>query len=853
MISPQRKKGFRSRSQTRKDDGESPTIKPRGRGRSFSISSRSSARSRSTSTTRTGSTVHPPSPKRRGKASVKKSQGAARRPSADLVVLNDNNSTTTNSTQPGKKGRNTIRRTFSFTSIASSTGGTSKSSPPASTATSKEKDISYVPPKFTPSNEGVVADKEVDFFANPTVLSRLIQNQKFSAAISRLEKQGPGEASVWVCTKRKLPPTLHHAETKKTNEAINVSSRSLVSTSKGSAASNNKKSTMGKKTVKSGKAGAASASDDATTNSDTPFTFRQLPIHMACGSLFRVEDQALRQDLEQLIARLVIAYPEGCSRLDHQGRYPLHECIWYNAAPPIVSALLMAAPEIARLGDSQGVTPTILNEHRKCSNPMHKKMVRGMLKKSPEFWKAARKEAEFRMKHRDIPATDATITSTSVLASSVVEDETIASKDKSHQNDQRHQQHQRKQLLNEVHQQQPEPQQQQAPAKPLEWAQLEKRAIALEQKLAESYEHIYVLNQQLNELKGAKNALQVKLDKFANSDLGKRVVKLENEKDELQFHLARSQALLAKHGISLEEANVAEGMPPLPPLHISFAASNAPTEDTAATTSDEENNENAFADEQYDDKARLELEKKRLAMLNQQLDILNQDQAAYEERAQYFCEIVPDDATAKSEITTDDFTAMTPASRFHPTRPEPDANASLIGGVAMTKSIPKMSAVMEDRVSSTEPLPTISHQQPMGRGTSNVGNTRTGRSGGSTTGGGASMTGSNRGRRASLSTSDHNFELDSVLEGAMELNGGQGLSPDMVALWKSTTGTITPGGKLASVMNDTSNHSLGEKEYEQQMMMAKLRSRPGADLSPLASPPHQRVFLTSQQREQVQL
>lgn len=51
--------------------------------------------------------------------------------------------------------------------------------------------------------------------------------------------------------------------------------------------------------------------------------------------------------------------------------------------------------------------------------------------------------------------------------------------------------------------------------------QLEERTIALEQKLAESYEHIYALNQQLTEVKGAKAALQAKVDKFTNSDLGK--------------------------------------------------------------------------------------------------------------------------------------------------------------------------------------------------------------------------------------------------------------------------------------------------------------------------------------------
>ena len=226
------------------------------------------------------------------------------------------------------------------------------------------------PPSFTPTNSREFKkEKEVDFFTSPTLLSRLIQNQKFASAIARLEKQGPQESSVWVCTKRKLPAALQYADVK------------CVSGSSSQSASSAKSRSSGKKT------------NEKETGQ---YTFRQLPIHMACGGLFRVDDPALRTDLEQLIARLVIAYPEGCARRDHQGRYPLHECIWYNAAPPIISALLMAAPEIARIPDMQGVTPSVLNEHRQCPNPNHKTMVRGMLKKSPEFWRTARQEAEFR-------------------------------------------------------------------------------------------------------------------------------------------------------------------------------------------------------------------------------------------------------------------------------------------------------------------------------------------------------------------------------------------------------------------------------------------------------------------------
>ncbi|KAL7576402.1 hypothetical protein ACA910_018207 [Epithemia clementina (nom. ined.)] len=1057
MISRQQrvKRGFRSRSETRKDEKDieandyttsttanTTTAATKTRGRSFSLSSRTSIRSRSTSTTRdtnkatttaaaTTTTIGPTVSPQRTKKKLLHSLSSPRK---SLSSSSSSSTTTSLSNNDvlvvlSPTGRIPLKRTFS-TSTTSSTGGTSTKSSVAND--SRDKDIAFVPPasRFlgrNNNNNNTSPDQEVDFFTNPTVLSRLIHNQKFGAAISRLEKQGPAEACIWVCTKRKLPPAAlqsfapqaqqqspecsdHKRGPNGTagNGNCNTSSRSLVSYTSTKASITSKKGTSSSPSSPTRKSGSKTktnhtgdsstennnssnnaTANNNTTNNESQFTFRQLPIHMACGSLFRVQDPTLRQDLEQLIARLVIAYPDGCARRDHQGRYPLHECIWYNAAPPIVSALLMAAPEIARLGDLQGVTPLVLNEHRNCPNPVHKKMVRGMLKKSPEFWRAARKEAELRMKHRDIPASDATITSTSVLASSVVEEETIASssgekkKQQQQQQQQLRQQQQKQkhdQLLNEVRQLDqpvlvpPPPEQ---PDKPLEWTQLEKRAVALEQKLSESYEHIYMLNQQINELKGAKNALQHKVDKFANTDLGQRVVTLENEKDELQFHLARSQALLAKHGISLENENIAEGMPPLPPLHISFESRASSTEDTAAiTTSDDGNNgeivhhdpqelyQQAEDEENKDAKAKLAmlLHQKKLA-----LNLLGPDHAQHQERVQYFRKVggggggVPqqqpscvanngeidishddddDGMTAKSEITTDDFTAMTPASRFYPKRPEPDGsvNNGTPAAAATTtarsisntssnspKKTSKMAAVMEDRVSSgleDPPSPTHRHRNheqqrhPSSKGSdgNNKGSRRRRSAGGSSVssrggGGGKNKTSSNI---SIPSNSDHTFELDSVIAGAMELNGGHGLSPDMVKLWKATSvssekvsttssssfgkqhhhrhhpnnNSIGGGGGGGGGDNYTGNHEVQEQEemptprhdhqpqqyqqYQQQhqqqwtaapatissgdsiqyteeeerMMLAMVRSRPGADDSSLVSP-HQRLFVGS--------
>eukprot|EP00522_Entomoneis_paludosa_P008852 CAMPEP_0172448268 /NCGR_PEP_ID=MMETSP1065-20121228/7314_1 /TAXON_ID=265537 /ORGANISM="Amphiprora paludosa, Strain CCMP125" /LENGTH=805 /DNA_ID=CAMNT_0013199711 /DNA_START=38 /DNA_END=2455 /DNA_ORIENTATION=+ len=755
-------------------------------------------------------------------ASTGKSSSSTRKAPAGLVVLN------------AEKGKlSEIRRSSSASAKSSSSSGSSSKqrnvATPTSTPSRKTTATYTPPPNFTAttSNSKEVAsdDKEVDFFANPTILSRLIQNHKFAAAISRLEKQGPNEAAIWVCTKRKLPAALQFAEAKNVSAATR-------SQSSGSSSG-------------SGKGKAAGSSDNGSN-----YTFRQLPIHMACGSLFRVEDQALRRDLEQLIARLVIAYPEGCSRRDHQGRFPLHECIWYSAAPPIISALLMAAPDIAKIADMQGVTPSVLNEHRKCPIPAHKKMVRGMLKKSPEFWHTARKEAELRMKHRDIPASDATITSTSVLASSETDEETILSNERKQKRSSPPTQTARQQLQQQPrslpkHQQAPPTTRVQAPPpipqqihqqqqneesviKPMAWAQLEKRALALEQKLAESYEHIYVLNQQLNELKGAKTALQSKVDRFQNTDLGKRVVELEHQKDELQFHLARSQAVLAKHGISLEEENFAEDMPPLPPLQISYS-----TEETAETTSDEDEiieeiieddeeiieeiiEEEAEEEERYEGSAKqLSQEQQKLALLKEQLETLTNDHLDYQDRVQTNYEQLPppqnlaysgdvifdndEDQSTRSELTMD-FTTITPAARFRPERPEPDGNNSLIGGP------PRMSQVVEESDIGSERSPSVMEDDEVGPLPVMDHDNRT-------------FNGQN-----SLLGDQSAFELDSIIAGAMQLNDGQGLSPELIAMWRATS-----VGSTGASMNE-----LAERYMEECSAMESYAETPPASRRPAA-------------------
>mmetsp|Transcript_18047 Transcript_18047/g.49147 ORF Transcript_18047/g.49147 Transcript_18047/m.49147 type:complete len:876 (+) Transcript_18047:227-2854(+) len=779
-----------------------------------SASSSSSSSNRSSSTKRSSGLVvlektkstRSSSSKRQGSTTSAKSNSSSQSGGSSSPVKNSNSPKISQQVKSTPKISNKVKKNNPATTNVYIPPNFATTTKLATTATRN------IPTTTTPNNsqEFVSMDKEVDFFNNPTILSRLVQNQKFAAAISRLEKQGPSEASVWVCTKRKLPAALQFADS------------SVRNRTNGSSAQQQQQPPQ--------KQLSRSLSSSSSFDNGDNYTFRQLPLHMACGSLFRVEDPTLRRDLEQLIARLVIAYPEGCSRRDHQGRFPLHECIWYNAAPPIISALLMAAPDIARVADMQGVTPDVLNEHRQCPNPSHKKMVRGMLKKSPDFWRTARKEAEFRMKHRDIPSSDATITSTSVLASSVTDEETILSNEKLKKMKQTRQplQHQSRSLQLPPQQQsralptieQALPKRQQAPPttevqappprpqqvyqhnqnpdsviKPMAWAQLEKRALALEQKLGESYEHIYVLNQQLNELKGAKTSLQTKVDKFSNTDLGKRVVQLEHEKDELQFHLARSQALLAKHGISLEEVNVAEGMPPLPPLQISFS-----TEETAENTSNEEEEvveeivEEECA-EDYNDLGEEEIieeiieyeedeyagsaehlnhEQQRLAQLKEQLQTLTNSHMDYQDRLEanlvtkqdppnlaFNGDLVfstDDEHSTKSELTMDMMTIMTPASRLKAERPEPEGDASLVGTPKRMSSLAEEPDNASENEDVVGPLPSL----PAGTDT-------------------ATLTG------GSLLGDHSTFELDSIIAEAMALNDGQGLSPELIEMWKATS------------------------------------------------------------------
>jgi hypothetical protein len=302
-------------------------------------------------------------------------------------------------------------------------------------------------------------EQECDYYRNPTILSRLILNMKYKAAIDRLQKRGPSEAAVWICTKRK------------TDEFKSPSA-------------------------------AKSLTSSIIAHAKEQYGYRQLPIHMACEALFRAADSLLRAELESLISLLALAFPEGCGRRDHQNNLPLHLAIWHDANAETVSNLLIAYPGGVQEKDSKGRYIFAVNDHRK---GVHKEAVRDLLRQKETFWATASAEAHSRLKHREILASDASIESTSVIAASIKEeDDTILSSNSFEVSMDPHHPNASRKHAGHV--------------TALQWTQIEQRAMALEAKLAESYEQNYKLNQELTDAKLSKQLLQKKVDMLALDD-----------------------------------------------------------------------------------------------------------------------------------------------------------------------------------------------------------------------------------------------------------------------------------------------------------------------------------------------
>jgi hypothetical protein len=208
----------------------------------------------------------------------------------------------------------------------------------------------------------VVTIRQVDFYKNPTILSRLILNEKCASALKRL-KNHPDEASTWVCSKR--------------NPFNGKDVQSYFKRSKSSQRSLSSAPTMRRL-------------DPQLLD----YSIRQLPIHAACSSLFRASSTQ-RTDLELLITHLAVMYPDGCQQPDHEGKLPLHEAVWHNASPETISVLLMASPSTLHERDKYGRAPVELNRFRSGED---KEQIKDMFLRGVAYWESARTEALMRTK-----------------------------------------------------------------------------------------------------------------------------------------------------------------------------------------------------------------------------------------------------------------------------------------------------------------------------------------------------------------------------------------------------------------------------------------------------------------------
>lgn len=120
-------------------------------------------------------------------------------------------------------------------------------------------------------------------------------------------------------------------------------------------------------------------------------SYERLPIHIASEQLAFATDSQLRFQLEQLILRLALIYPEGCSlEDDYNQRLPLHEAIWNNATPETISMLIMADPTSIYRKDTCGRNASEVNRHG-CG--VFVDQVKELLNMGLAFWEDARKKA----------------------------------------------------------------------------------------------------------------------------------------------------------------------------------------------------------------------------------------------------------------------------------------------------------------------------------------------------------------------------------------------------------------------------------------------------------------------------
>jgi len=208
-----------------------------------------------------------------------------------------------------------------------------------------------------------------DFYKNPPILSRLILQQKYTAASRRLASH-PNEARIWICRSRRFeihkkkrdPPAYQRAHTV-------YDRRDYVT---------------------------PITNSKAPREYETTLFFKALPLHMACHNLALYAHTAslrpLQQELEKLIMRLIKAYPVSCKYPDLQNQYPLHMCVRSTADIRLVTRILITAPSVMTLPDGDRVTVAEYNQL--CTtNHQHRERIDEILQRGRLFWEAARLNA----------------------------------------------------------------------------------------------------------------------------------------------------------------------------------------------------------------------------------------------------------------------------------------------------------------------------------------------------------------------------------------------------------------------------------------------------------------------------
>jgi hypothetical protein len=460
-------------------------------------------------------------------------------------------------------------------------------------------------------HENKKRERECDFYINPTLTSRLILHQKYSAAIRRLQ-QHPSEASVWVCVKRKQTPP-----------------------------------------PKSKDNDAAGSDHDHDHDDDDNYSMRQLPLHMACQDLARVGIEASnRALLEEMIAHLILAYPAACAKQDHSGSFPLHEAIWYTATPETVSHLLCGAPEIANANDQYGRSCIYLNRHCRSRTPEDQARVQVMLQRGVSFWETALQEARLRLRHRNVPASSASIDSMSVLATAAADDNndydadndgddstiqttndaSLAARSEHSVSDGKHDKKSHTKKTDTDYAQTLEP---------WSWSQLEQRAQRLEHLLAEALESYFKVSVAKSQLEMTQVDTEKKYRLLVADTGNEQLGYLEQENAQLRRDKHQLEELLQRKNLALDEGTI--DSKPIDVTEVSVREDIMPKDAAAA----------AMITSLQEDKRKLEIN----------VDELTRQNTDYKRKLNHFEKVLDSFPKSQQESLEEDSLTITSAAR----------------------------------------------------------------------------------------------------------------------------------------------------------------------------------------------